>query len=64
MAPWTCLTKLGVYSDYEYKYYPISKNLRDLLNKNKRLFLKEIKNIKIKREIMDFYESGILVIEK
>ena len=64
MAPWACLTKFGIYSDYEYKYHRISKNLRMWLNKNANLFLKDIKDIKIKREIIDLYEKGIFVIEK
>ena len=64
LAPWACLTKFGIYNDYDYKYHQISKNLRRRLNKNTKLFLKEIKDIKIKREIMTLYEKGIFVIER
>jgi len=64
IAPWACLTKFGVYNDYEYKYYQISKNLRELLDKNIKISLKEIKNVQIKKEIINLYKKGIFVLER
>ena len=64
IAPWACLTKFGIYSDYEYKHYQISKNLRKILNKSIKFSLKEIKNVKTRKEVLNLYMKGIFVIEK
>jgi glycosyltransferase involved in cell wall biosynthesis len=64
IAPWAYLTKFGIYSDYEYKYHKISKNLRNLLNKDTTFSPKKIKIDELKKEIFKLYEKGIFVIAK
>lgn len=50
IAPWAYLTKFGIYSDYEYKYHRISKDLKNLLNKDKKFSLQKIKNVELKKK--------------
>lgn len=64
MAPWSYLTKFGIYSDYEYKYHKISNDLRNLLNKDTKFSLQEIKKCELKKEISELCEKGIFVIAK
>jgi len=42
----------------------ISKELRNLLNKNKKFSLQKIKIAELKKEILKLYEKGIFVIAK
>lgn len=63
IAPWACLTKKGIYSDYEYKYYDISKELKKFLDNYNIFFLNQIKG-KLKKEILELIEKGILVYKK
>lgn len=64
LAPWACLTKFGVYSDYEYKYYKISINLRNFLSTRITFSLREVRELKLRREIFALYEKGIFVTMK
>lgn len=64
VAPWAYLTKFGTYSDYEYKYHKISKDLKNLLNKDIKFSLQKIKNVGLKKEILGLYEKGIFVITR
>lgn len=64
IAPWAYLTKFGIYSDYEYKYHKISKDLRNLLNKDTKFSLQKIKKVELKKEILKLYEKGIFVIAR
>lgn len=64
IAPWAYLTKFGMYSDYEYKYHKISKDLRNLLNKDTKFSLQEIKKVELKKEILKLYEKGNFVVTK
>ena len=64
IAPWCYLTKFGIYSDYEYKYYKINGNLIKFLMENEKFYLKDIRNNKMKKEITKLYEGGVLVLVK
>lgn len=64
ISPWACLTNFGIYCDYEYKYYRISEDLTNFLKNNTRISLSKIKNSKIKKEILDLIDKGILVVER
>ena len=63
IAPWACLTKFGIYSDYEYKYHKVSSKLREIFTNNSRVNLGEIKDKKLSQEISVLIEKGILVYE-
>ena len=61
ISPWCCLTNLGVYNDYEYKYFPISKKLRSILEEGKKFSFQNIKDKEVREEIIDLFHKGIFV---
>ncbi|MBW6442333.1 glycosyltransferase family 4 protein [Patescibacteria group bacterium] len=64
IAPWACLTKFGIYSDYEYKYYPISLELLQALQSLGKISFDKITSQDIRQEVIYLLEKGILVEEK
>jgi len=64
VAPWCYVTKSNkIYNDYLYAYTKISKQMRDLLKKDKILQLKQISSSNLLKEIKKLMKQGILVPE-
>ncbi len=64
ISPWCCLTSLGIYNDYEYRYFHISKKLSEILKEKKEFSFKDIKDESIKEEVANLFDKGIFVSNK
>jgi glycosyltransferase involved in cell wall biosynthesis len=64
ISPWCCLTDLGIYNDYEYRYYSLSKELTEILRNNKKISFNDLKDKKIREEVMSLFDKGIFVNKK
>ena len=64
ISPWCCLTDLGIYNDYEYQYFYISKELMSILKEGNEFSFEKIKDRKVRKEIINLFYKGVFVNKK